>query len=256
MLPNARGNVRTRLLILAFRYNELAGWLYQDAGYPDRAISYTDRSMDYSLELGTARENSYALMRKADIAADLGKPDRAIGLTDAALRDPTQVPPRLRALILRIRGRAYSLLDNAGECSRAIETALTEVSRPHDGPDDLTAYCTPSYIGMEAAACWSRLGRYDPAISVFERSLASWPDTMRRDQGLCLARLANAYAGREDVERACATARQAVNVIRSATSSRALVELQRVRVRLAPWRRDARVSDLSDRIRSLVQPAA
>jgi len=52
------------------------------------------------------------------------------------------------------------------------------------------------------------------------------------------------------------TGRRAVEVIRSATSSRALNELQRVRARLAPWRRHAEVSDLNERIRALInQPA-
>jgi tetratricopeptide (TPR) repeat protein len=256
MLPNAIGQVRRELLTLAFRYNELTGWLCQDAGNPERAMRHTDRSMDYSLELGGQREMSYALMRKADIAADLGKPDRVIGLTDAALRNPKEVPPRLKALVFRLQGRAYAELGNADECARAIDAAQTEASRPYDSPDDLTAYCTPSYIGMEAAVCWTRLGRFDPAIATYERSLAAWPESMRRDHGLCLARLASAYAGREDVDRACVTGRRAVEVIRTATSSRALVELQRARIRLAPWRRHAEVSDLNDRIRTLIQPAA
>lgn len=45
-----------------------------------------------------------------------------------------------------------------------------------------------------------------------------------------------------------------VDVVRSAPSSRALSELQRLRVRLASWRRDAEVSDLTDPVRSLLQP--
>lgn len=256
MLPNARGVVRRDLLTLAFRYNELAGWLYQDAGNPESAMRYTDRSTEYALELGELRETVYALMRKADIAADLENPDRAIGLTEAALRDQSRVLPRLRALILRLRGRAYASLGNPSECARALDAAQAEVLRPYDAPDNLTAYCTPAYIGMEAASCWSKLGRFDSAVVTYERSLESWPESLRRDRGLCLARLTNAHAGQEDVERACAAGRQAVEVIRSATSSRALSELQRARVRLAPWRRNAEVSDLSDRIRSLMQPAA
>jgi hypothetical protein len=72
----------------------------------------------------------------------------------------------------------------------------------------------------------------------------------------CLARLSIAYAGQGSFEGACAAGRHAVDVVRSAASSRAVSELQRVRVRLAPMRRHAQVSDLSDRIRGLIQPAA
>jgi tetratricopeptide (TPR) repeat protein len=256
MLPNARGDVRQDLLMLAFRYNEFAGWLYQDACNPDQAMRYTDRSMEYAMEIGESRERAYVLMRKADIAADLDHPDRVIGLTQAALRNPAQVVPQVKALVLRLRGRAYARLGNAGECARALDSAYEEVLRPSDGPDGLTDYCTPSYIGMEAANCWSKLGRFDAAITAYRRSLPNWPDALRRDHGLCLARLSTAYAGQGDIEGACTAGRQAVDVVRSATSSRALSELQRVRVRLAPMRRHAEVSDLSDRIRGLIQPAA
>jgi tetratricopeptide (TPR) repeat protein len=212
--------------------------------------------MEYAMEMVEARETAYVLMRKADIAADLDNPDRVIGLTQTALRDPSQVLPRVKALILRLRGRAYARLGNVGECARALDAAYEEVMRPDDGPDGLTDYCTPSYIGMEAASCWSKLGRFDAAVATYERSLPTWPNSLRRDQGLCLARLTSAYAGQGDYERAAATGRQAVDVVRSATSSRALSELQRVRVRLAPLRRHAEVSDLSDRNRRLMQPAA
>lgn len=256
MLPNSRGSVREDLLKLAFRYNEFAGWLYQDAGDPDQAMGYTDRSSEYALEIGDTDEMAYVLMRKADIAADLDNPDRAARLAHAALREPGRVSPRVRALALRLRGRAHAQLGDTGECTRSLDAALTEVTRPGDGPDWLTDYCTPSYIDMEAAACWGALGRFDTAVTTYERSLQTWPDGLRRDQGLCLARLANAYAGREDVEGACRAGRQAVDVIRAATSSRALSELQRARVRLAPWRRHAEVSDVSDRIRGLLHPAA
>ncbi|WP_189081802.1 tetratricopeptide repeat protein [Mangrovihabitans endophyticus] len=256
MLPNARGDIRRELLNLALRYNEFAGWLYQDACNSDAAMRFTDRAMEYGLELGENRPSAYVLMRKADIASAMDRPDRVIGLAQAALRDAGDAEPRLRALVLRLCARAYARQGNTSDCIRALDAARTEISRPTDGPDGLTDYCTPAYIGMEAAIAWAELGHFDTAIATYEHSLRSWPDALRRDQGLCLARLATAYAGRDDTERACATGRRAVEVISSATSSRALVELQRVRVRLAPLHRHAEVSDLSDRIRRLLQPAA
>jgi len=255
MMPNARGGIRRELLSLAHRYNEFAGWLYQDAGNPDLAMRLTDRSMEYALELDNPRDTSYVLMRKADIAADLDSPDRVIGLAQAALRHSEKISPRGKALVLRLQGRAYARLGNAGECSRALETAYLEVMRTTE-PDGLTDYCTPGYIDMEAANSLTRLGRFGEAIAKYERSLLSWPDALRRDQGLCLARLGYTYAANEDVRQACVTGRQAVDVVRSAPSSRALSELQRLRVRLAPWRRDGEVSELGNRIRGLFQPSA
>ncbi|HEX5994591.1 MAG TPA: hypothetical protein VFY84_05560 [Jiangellales bacterium] len=51
LLPGARNEVRADLL-LACRYNEFAGWLYQDAGDPTSAMLYSDRAMDYAMAIG------------------------------------------------------------------------------------------------------------------------------------------------------------------------------------------------------------
>lgn len=256
VLLNARGDVRDELLQLACRYNEFAGWLSQDSGDPDNAMAFSDRAMDYALEINDPRETAYVLMRKANIAIDQGRPARALGLADAALRNPSQVPPRIRALILGQRARAHAHLAEPDECRRAVDEAYREVHRPGDDSDDLAPYCTPSYIAMEAAASWNRIGRFEAAIATYEESLNNWPQGQQRDHEVFLARLTTSYVGRQDLERACETGRHAVEVVQSATSSRALVELAQVRTRLAPWRRDAEVSDLSRQIRDLIEPMA
>jgi tetratricopeptide (TPR) repeat protein len=256
VLPNARGPARRELLRLAFGYNEFAGWLYQDASDATNAMHYSDRAMDFALEIDQPRETAYLLMRKANITIDQGRPDRALALTNAALREPRKVPPRVQALILGQQARAHAHLGSPGEAARAIDKAYQAVCRPDDDSNDLAAYCSPSYVAMEAATCWNRLGRYDVATTTYKLSLRNWSDEYRRDRGLCLARLATAYAGQENVEQACETGRRAVEVVELATSGRALDELERVRLKLAPWRRDAEVSDLLQTIRRLVQPAA
>lgn len=98
ILPDAKNEVRDSLLVLACRYNEFAGWLYQDAGDPPSAMHFSDRAMDYALTIGDLTEVAYLLMRKSNIASDLGGFDRAIGLSTAALRDAQRVSPRVRAL--------------------------------------------------------------------------------------------------------------------------------------------------------------
>lgn len=256
VLLNARGEVRSELLVLACRYNEFAGWLYQDSGEPDNAMAFSDRAMDYALEINDPRETAYVLMRKANIAIDQGKPGRALGLADAALRDPSKVPPRIRALILGQRARAHAHLAEADDCRRAVDDAYREVCRPDNDSADLAPYCNLSYIAMEAAASWNRIGRFDAAVAAYEPSLNCWPEGQQRDHGVFLARLTTAYAGRQDIKRACETGHQAIGVVQSATSSRALLELAQVRTRLAPWRHDGEVSDLRRQIRDLIEPMA
>ncbi|MCM0674672.1 hypothetical protein NCC78_08220 [Micromonospora phytophila] len=252
IIPDAKDDIRDSLLVLACRYNEFAGWLYQDAGDPQSAMHYSDRAMDYALAIGDPTETAYLLMRKSNIASDLGGSDRAIGLSTAALRDATRVSPRVRALVLGQQARAYSLRGKADETARALEAAMTEATRPGAADaDEVASYCTPAYLDMQAATCWTELDSPEKAVPVFQEALANMPGVMRRDLGICQARLANAHAALGDRANACGVGHRAVKTVEAATSALALGELRQLRQRLAPWRRDAEVFELSRAIKRL-----
>ncbi len=251
ILPSASNTTYDDLLELAFRYNELTGWLYQDAGDPAKAMTYSDRAMDYATMSGDAVNIAYVLMRKANIACDQGSAARAIGLTKAALRNSSGIPPRIRALVLGQQARAYALEGKRDDCLRSVEAALEEVTGRHASSDNIAEYCTPGYIEIQTATCWVDLGNPEQAVPVYQSALTSLPATMRRDRGLCLTRLAVAYAAEGNKEDACSIGLQAVSTVKSATSARALGELRQLRQRLAPWRRDEEVSGLGREIRAL-----
>lgn len=253
VLPDAQNGIRTQLLYLAFRYNELAGWLYQDAGDPDNAMVYSDRAMDYALAADDNIDMAYVLMRKSNIACDLGVTGRATALSEAGLRNATKLPHRIQALILGQQARAYALQGNADASARSIDAAMREVSHPMVDGDDIARYCTPAYVSMQAAECWTILRQPNHAIPVFEQALAIWPAGQRRDQGLCQVRLAIAHASRGDSTEACRVGAQAITTVRSATSARALKDLRQLRQHLVPWRRDAEVLALNNEIKSLTQ---
>ena len=254
VLPDATAEVRSDLRKLACRYNEFTGWLYQDAGNPKNAMCYTDRALDYALADGNPTDVAYLLMRKTNITNDLDSPSRALGLSDAGMRDG-RVAPRVRALILVQRARALAMSKDIAGCERAVDAAYSEVARSDANDDDNAAYCNLAYIEMEAAACWSELGLPERALPAFDRALDNWPAQMRRDLGLCQTRLAIAHARAGNPHEACMAGVQAVNTASNATSARTLRDLSRLRESLAPWRRDARVSELTTQIRSLVHAA-
>jgi len=251
ILPSASSSTYDDLLELAFRYNELTGWLYQDAGNPTKAMTYSDRAMDYATTSGDLINIAYVLMRKANIACDLGGSARAIGLTQAALRNSAKIPPRIRALVLGQQARAYALQGDRDACLRSVDAAIGEVTRRQANSDNIADYCTPGYIEIQAATCWVELDSPEQAVPIYRNALRSLPSSMRRDRGLCLTRLAVAHAAEGNKESACDIGRQAVSTVRSATSARALGELRELRQRLAPWRRDEEVSALGREIRAL-----
>ncbi|WP_159104635.1 hypothetical protein [Plantactinospora sp. BB1] len=251
VLSDAEDDIRGDLLVLAYRYNEFAGWLYQDAGDTRNAMHYSDRAMDYALAIDSPTETAYLLMRKSNIANDMGAFDRALGLTSAALRNGSAVSPRVRALVLGQEARAHSLRGRTEEAARALDTAMHEITRPDAEADDIASYCTPAYIRIQAGNCWSDLQAPSLAIPIFERALSELPRGLRRDRGLCQTRLASAHAAQGDKENACRVGHQALKTVQSATSARALRGLRQLRERLAPWRRDEEVSELCCAIKRL-----
>jgi hypothetical protein len=151
--------------------------------------------------------------------------------------------PGLRAIALRQRAHAHALAGEPDDCARAIDDALSEVAVPAES-DGLTAYCTPSYVAMEAGDAWMRLGRPAKAVSTYEDGLRHWPPGYERDRGLCLSRLAVAYAESGQVEQAAITGRRAAAAVGAASSARSVAQLRRLRIRLSPHRSMPDVSDL------------
>ena len=251
ILPATRGDIHDDLVLLAYAYNEFAGWLYQDAGEPNEAMRHSDLAMDYALGLNDPQLTAYVLMRKSNIACDMEKPERTLSLVAAAWRHASRISPASRAMVLIQQARAHAAVRDESACRRAIDGAIREVMRPGAEEDPQLSYCTPGYVAMETASCWTALGKPDTAIPLYERGLADWPLPFQRDQGLCLARYATAHAARGDVDNAIADGYRAVEVITAATSVRAIAELRRLHKRLTIWRTNDDVRQLRYAIASL-----
>jgi tetratricopeptide (TPR) repeat protein len=248
-LTVASGEARTELLAVGAWFAEFAGWLYQDAGTPQLAAHWTDRAFTWAQAAESPLMASYVLMRRSNQVSESGDATSALALARAALRKQDRLSPRARALVLRQEARGYALLGETDACARALDKAQEGASDRGDyGEDDraLTAYCTPSYIEGEAAACWTILGQHDKAVRILEHGLAAWPAAYQRDRGLNLARLAVAHAAAQDPERACAAAQEAATIIKDANSARALAELGRLPAMLTPWADLSAVADLEE----------
>lgn len=186
------------------------------------------------------------MMRRSNIATESGSPGHGLGLANAALNAYHILTPRMRAVSLRQRANAHALLLEQREFEESIDLALIQAA---DGASqatpDLAAYCTESYVAMEAGMSWARLGRTGPALNIFERSLDTWPaGGQTRDRGLCLARLATVAAAQGDIERSCLAGAEARTIARSTGSARIRRELHALYNELAPHVSDSSVQDL------------
>ena len=202
----SRGADRIEMLRFACQFAEFGGWIFQDAGDLTCAMQWTNRALDYALELGDERVIAYTLMRKAMIATEGGTPAQGLGIADAALRRKDSLTPRLRAVILRQRSYSNAVLGEVIATARDADKAVIEaVAGENQDEEDRAPYCTPTYAAMEAGASWVLLGHPKTAIPILEKSRSQWADHMEvRDYALCVSRLALAYVAAGDVERACA----------------------------------------------------
>jgi tetratricopeptide (TPR) repeat protein len=252
----ARGADRIAALTFASRFMEFCGWVHQDAGDLPCAMRWTDRGLDYALELGDQRIVAYTLMRKAAIATEAGLPGHGLGMTNAALSSMDTLTPRLRAVILRQRAYAQAMLKEPLAAARDADTAIAEaIVGVSQGEDDRAPYCSPMYAAMEAGAVQVRLGNAAAALPILEKSRSTWSDhSQARDYALCLSRLATAYAAAGEREQAYAAADEAMAAARGLASRRATSQLIRLGNILARWGKDPSAAETIRRLNALTRP--
>ena len=109
-----------------------------------------------------------------------------------------------------------------------LQQAYELANQPVEDENDIARYCTPSYIEMEAANCWVELEKPKEAIKTLHQGLKVWQPEFRRDLGLCLSRLAVAYAISEEPGNAVAVAQQSLSIAANTRSERIAGQLARV----------------------------
>jgi transcriptional regulator with XRE-family HTH domain len=241
----ARDGLARESLVLGSRFAEFAGWLSQDAGDLLQAERWTDRALDLIALDDDPSARAYILMRKSAIASDRRDCARAVSLAMAAGSAPERLSPHLHALVLRQAAISHALAGDARESERAAHQALTVVHEQRSAAESV-AYCTPSYVLMEAGVAAIRLKAYDAAAEHLAAAAARWPEGFQRDRGLCLARLALVEAVRGNLDVACEVGKQAVDVAAVAGSARTRAVFRSLDKRLAPHQRTTVVSEFRE----------
>lgn len=248
-----RGADRADALRFACRFMEFCGWVHQDAGDISWAMFWTDRALDYAMELDDPRTIAYTLMRKAAIATEAGSPAQGLGITNFALGQADILTPRLRVVILRQRAHAHAALRETANVARDADSALAEaIAGVNQEEEDRATYCSPMYVAMETGQSMVAAGQPANALSALSRSRAEWSDHNQvRDYTLCVSRLATAYAAAGESERACETAEEAISLAQGIGSRRVIGELSTLSGALGRWRSDPPVVAIQGEIGAL-----
>jgi transcriptional regulator with XRE-family HTH domain len=248
-----RGSDRVEALDFACRFMEFTGWIHQDAGDLACAMFWTDRALDYAMEIGDQRTIAYTLMRKSAIATEADSPAQGLGIANFALTNSNSLTPRLRAVILRQRALANSALRETVEASRDADNALAEaIAGISQGEPDRAPYCSPMYIAMETGQSMVVSGQAGSALPILLKSRSEWADPEQaRDYVLCVSRLATAYAAAGEPKQACEAAAEAITLAHGIGSRRVIGQLEKLSDLLARWRNDPVITATQEKLSTL-----
>ncbi|HEY3607258.1 MAG TPA: hypothetical protein VGL06_07140 [Pseudonocardiaceae bacterium] len=122
LASRVQGAAGERLLILAGRYAEYAGWLAQEAGDNRAALWWTNLSAGFAERAGSIDLATYACARRAEIAFYQEDALKSVTLARQAQQN-SRVLPRIRGFAALREAQGLALVGNYAECRQALDRA-------------------------------------------------------------------------------------------------------------------------------------
>lgn len=246
--------VGRELFAATARLTELAGYMAVDTGQLGLAQRYYIQALRMSQAADDRAFGGYVLAASmSHLAATLGNPREISQLARAAQEGARRrVTPRVEAMFYAAEARGYAVLGDARAYGPAVERALTsmELAENGEGADDDPAWIKHfdrSYLGDEVAHCLLDLERPTEAAERADESLAMLPEPRVRRRVIGLFLLATAQLRARELEHACHTGTQAVQLLGQLRSDRGSEYLSDFRDRLKPFQDEPVVREFAAR---------
>lgn len=221
----------------------LAGWKAYDAGLPGLAQRYYLRACEFARAASNPAHEAFVLRIMAHHGMEAGRPEHTVQLMDAALeRLGTRCDPATASLFAATRARALAV---QGRRREAIAESSRALRLGQDADESGLPYwaalwgsaasCVRNHLAKAAAA----LG--EPAVAERHFRRAEWTtgaggSGQRRIAALSLAHTGSMQCRQGQVERACATWGQAMDLMGGVRSARIVDAVAQMRADLAPLR--------------------
>lgn len=233
------------------RLTELAGYMAVDTGQPGLAQRYYIQALRLAQAAGDRAYGGYVLAAgMSHLAAQLGTPREIAQLARAAQEGARgQVTATAQAMFYAAEARGHALMGDARACAAVAGQAMEalERSEPDDDPDWIRHF-GPAYLADELAHCHRDLDQTPQAVRHAEEALAGHPPEKSRRRALGLLLLAQAQVQQREVEQACHTGAQAVELLASLRSHRGAEYLDDLRMRLQPYAAESAVREFGARL--------
>ncbi|MFC4063502.1 helix-turn-helix domain-containing protein [Actinoplanes subglobosus] len=209
---------RGRILVLAARYAEYAGWMAQEAGNDDAAMWWTDQSCELAESAGFSDLAAYALVRQALVT--MYRYDARNTITLARLAQEQTHNPRIAGLAAQREAQGHALANDSDSCWRALERARILLGTADEHGDLVLGTATlRDPVTMVSAWCLHDLGRPREAVDIFAREIDRIPPTAHRSIARYSARYALALAASGEMEQACLVAEPVLEALTRAESA-------------------------------------
>ncbi|MDX3076051.1 transcriptional regulator [Streptomyces sp. NPDC088354] len=233
------------------RLTELAGYMAVDTGQPGLAQRYYIQALRLAQAAGDRAYGGYVLAAgMSHLAAQLGNPREIAQLARAAQEGARgQVTATAQAMFYAAEARGHALMGDARACGAVAGQAVEALERsaPEDDPDWI-AHFNQAYLADELAHCHRDLNQAPQAARRAEEALSALGPEKARRRAIGLLVLAQAQVQQREVEQACHTGAQAVELLSTLRSNRGAEYLEDLRTRLQPYAAESAVREFDARL--------
>ncbi|WP_158842511.1 helix-turn-helix domain-containing protein [Saccharothrix deserti] len=212
--------------------------------YFDQACAAAKRARDFAAE-------GLALLRKSFVALyGENDPEAGLVLTMQAAEMTTGTSHVLSGLAMLHAAEAHAMLGRLGDCERALGDAEARFGQI-DEDDTALHLFSPTQYGRLAGSCYLFLGRAEQAAPILETAAAELRDRSK-SEAIVLGNLSLAYLRQGKVDEAAGALHKAMDAIELTWGGGGLNILFDACREMRPWRHDADVQDVHDRVMTLM----
>ena len=241
------------LFTAAAELTRLAGWMAYDLEQHGLAQRYLIQALRLAREANNYALGGEILAGMSHQAVYLHRADDALDLARAAHDSATKAGlPALASESLIMQAHALAIDNQPAICGKALNAAeeAFERSDATNTPQWLS-YFDDAYMAAKFGHCFRELGQGDKAEYFARRSL-DMVDGYVRGRTFNVVLLANAQLQQQDLDAACSTGNQALDLASGLQSARTIKYIRDLRRRMSKFSREPVVSDFQGRAHELL----
>jgi transcriptional regulator with XRE-family HTH domain len=247
--------LQQRLLLCAARFAEYAGWMAQESGDNQVALSWTADAVMLAQSAGDRDLASYALVRRALVSLYRADAAQTVGL--AVQAQDSALPPRIRGLAAQREAQGHALAGNVRACLSSLDRArglLASEDARTDGEPVIGTSNLADPVAMVSGWCLYDLGRPMQAAEILDQECSRIDPKALRTRTRYGMRRALAYAAAGEPEHACGIAADLLDISMAVRSATVESDIRKLSAQLGRFQWNRAVRDLQPGLARALSP--